>query len=48
MCWKEELRGLVFGLTETPKDDARNWYERPLPLACVVAVALVALNIWFW
>jgi SSS family solute:Na+ symporter len=43
-----ELRGLVYGLTELPKDDERNWYERPLPLACVVGVALLLLNIWFW
>ena len=44
----EELRGLVYGLTEMPKDTERNWYQRPLPLACVVGVVLVALNLWFW
>jgi len=44
----EELRGLVYGLTATPKDDARNWYERPLPLAGVVGLILLALNLWFW
>jgi SSS family solute:Na+ symporter len=44
----EELRGLVYGLTETPADDARNWYQRPLPLACVAGVALLLLNLWFW
>jgi SSS family solute:Na+ symporter len=43
-----ELRGLVYGLTEMPKDDARNWWERPLPLACVVGAVLLLLNIWFW
>jgi len=44
----EELRGLVYGLTATPKDDARNWYERPLPLAVGVGLILAALNLWFW
>jgi SSS family solute:Na+ symporter len=43
-----ELRGLVYGLTELPKDEGKNWYERPLPLACVVGVALLLLNVWFW
>jgi hypothetical protein len=31
-----------------PKDDERNWYERPLPLACVVGAVLLLLNLWFW
>jgi solute:Na+ symporter, SSS family len=44
----EELRGLVYGLTEMPTDDERNWYQRPLPLACVVGAVLVGLNLWFW
>jgi SSS family solute:Na+ symporter len=43
-----ELRGLVYGLTDLPKDEGKNWYERPLPLACLVAVALLMLNLWFW
>ena len=45
---ESELRGLVYGLTELPKDEQRKWYERPLPLACVVGAALLLLNIWFW
>ncbi len=43
-----ELRGLVYGLTEMPKDEECNWWERPLPLACVVGVVLLLLNLWFW
>ena len=43
-----DLRGLVYGLTELPKDDERNWYQRPLPLACVVGGVLLLLNLWFW
>jgi SSS family solute:Na+ symporter len=44
----DELRGLVYGLTDMPKDEERNWYERPLPLACVVGAILLLLNLWFW
>jgi SSS family solute:Na+ symporter len=43
-----ELRGLVYGLTEMPKDEGKSWYQRPLPLACVVGVVLALLNLWFW
>jgi SSS family solute:Na+ symporter len=43
-----DLRGLVYGLTELPKDDERTWYQRPLPLACVVGGVLLLLNLWFW
>jgi len=44
----EELRGLVYGLTEMPKDDLEAWYRRPLPLACVMGAIMLALNLWFW
>jgi SSS family solute:Na+ symporter len=43
-----ELKGLVYGLTEMPVDQGQSWYRRPLPLACVVGVALLLLNLWFW
>jgi len=43
----EELRGLVYGLTEMPTDEA-HWYQRPVTLACVAGVALLVLNLWFW
>src|SRR5262249_60283211 len=43
-----ELSGLVYGLTEMPKDEGKTWYERPLPLACVVGAVLLLLNLWFW
>jgi len=41
------LRGLVYGLTEMPSDENAPWYERPVPLAIVVAVTLVFLNLIF-
>jgi len=42
-----ELKGLVYGLTEIPRDEVA-WYRRPVPLACIVGVALVILNVLFW
>ena len=43
----EELKGLVYGLTEIPYEP-QPWYRRPGPLALVVGVALVILNLIFW
>ena len=42
-----ELKGLVYGLTELPRDEVA-WYRRPVPLAIVVGAALVILNLLFW
>jgi len=44
---ESELRNLVYGLTELPHETAP-WYKRPAPLAMIVVVALVILNILFW
>jgi SSS family solute:Na+ symporter len=44
----EEMRGLVMGLTDIPTDAHEPWFRRPGPLAVVVGVAAVILNIWFW
>ncbi len=43
-----ELHNLVYGLTEIPHDPGLPWYQRPLALALVVIIALVALNFLFW
>jgi SSS family solute:Na+ symporter len=43
-----ELHNLVYGLTDIPHDAHLPWYKRPLPLAAVVIVALVVLNLLFW
>jgi SSS family solute:Na+ symporter len=45
---EEELRGLVYGLTDLPSDALEPWYRRPLVLAAIVCVALVILNAVFW
>jgi SSS family solute:Na+ symporter len=43
-----ELRGLVFGLTETPNEPGLVWYKRPAVLAVVVGVICLLLNFLFW
>ena len=41
------LTGLVYGKAGLPKDHSNNWYNRPIPLAIIVAIALVILNLMF-
>ena len=43
-----ELHNLVYGLTDIPHDADSPWYKRPAPLAIIVVVALIALNLIFW
>ena len=43
----KELQGLVYGVTELPKDTGIAWYRRPAVLAAVVALVLLILNLWF-
>jgi len=43
-----ELVGLVYSLTERPKEDDLVWYQRPLVLGCIVLAAALVLNIIFW
>jgi SSS family solute:Na+ symporter len=44
----EELRGLVYSLTERPSDAGAPWYRRPGPLAVVVLGMTLALNVIFF
>jgi SSS family solute:Na+ symporter len=45
----DELRGLVYSLTEKPKEDANApWYTKPATLGVIVLVASLALNLYFW
>ncbi|HWK08481.1 MAG TPA: sodium:solute symporter family protein [Vicinamibacterales bacterium] len=44
----DELRGLVYSLTERPRDTSRPWYQRPATLAVAVIGASVVLNIIFF
>ncbi|HET9927304.1 MAG TPA: Na+/galactose cotransporter, partial [Rubrobacter sp.] len=43
-----ELRGLVWGLTEQKEDVEEAWYKKPWVLAVTVLAITVALNIYFW
>ncbi len=44
----QELVGLVYSLTERPKDDRLPWYQRPTVLAVIVLLAAIVLNFIFW
>ena len=44
----EELRGLVYSLTEKPKDEGEPWFRRPGPLAVVVLALTLVLNLIFF
>jgi SSS family solute:Na+ symporter len=43
-----ELRGLVYSLTERPRDAGEPWYRRPAVLAVVVLAITLALNVVFF
>jgi len=45
----EELRGLVYSLTEKPQEaPGTPWYSRPVTLGVIVLGAALVLNIIFW
>ncbi len=43
-----ELKGLVYSLTERPREDQLEWYKRPTTLAIIVLAMTTILNIIFW
>lgn len=43
-----ELKGLVYGATDIPSEQDMVFYKRPIFWAGVVAVAVVAINIYLW
>ena len=42
-----ELRGLVYSLTERPKDSGGPWYTRPVTVGVLVLAIAIAMNIVF-
>lgn len=44
----KELTGLVYSLTERPKEERLPWYQRPAILGVIVLLMTLALNIIFW
>jgi len=45
---ENELVGLVYSLTEKPKEDELVWYKRPAVLGAIVLAGALVLNIIFW
>jgi SSS family solute:Na+ symporter len=45
---ESELKGLVYSLTPRPRDEGVPLYRQPGPLALVVLLATIVLNIIFW
>jgi SSS family solute:Na+ symporter len=45
---ENELVGLVYSLTEKPKDDGGAWYVQPVTLGVIVLVLTAGLNFLFW
>jgi SSS family solute:Na+ symporter len=43
-----DLVGLVYSLTERPKDEGGAWYTRPAVVGVIVLAMTVALNFIFW
>ena len=44
---EEKLKGLVYGLTPLAHGEARAWYLRPVPLAIIVTIVCLILNLIF-
>ncbi len=44
----EELKGLVYSLTEKPKYTSEKWYKRIVPLAILLITLTIILNIIFF
>jgi len=42
-----DLHNLVYGVTDIPHEDVP-WYKRPTPVAIIVIVVLIILNVVFW
>ena len=45
---ERELAGLVYSLTERPKEAKLPWYQRPAILGVIVLIMTLVLNIIFW
>lgn len=43
-----ELKGLVYSLTEKPKDAGGKWYQRVVPLGLILLLITIILNIIFF
>ncbi|MBM3404228.1 MAG: Na+/galactose cotransporter, partial [Bacteroidetes bacterium] len=44
----DELRGLVYSLTERPGEVGVKWFSKPAVLAVIILLIAIILNIFFW
>jgi len=44
----EELKGLVYSLTEKVREPDQAWYATPAFLGTLLLIACFGLNIYFW
>jgi SSS family solute:Na+ symporter len=44
----EELRGLVYALTQVPREENTSWLHRPVIWGVTALAILVVLQIIFW
>lgn len=44
----EELRGLVYSLTEKPSSEGNKWYQKVAPLGILLLIVTILLNILFF
>jgi SSS family solute:Na+ symporter len=45
---ESELHNLVYGVTDIPHQRPVPWYQRPAPLAVIVAAVLIIMNAIYW
>jgi SSS family solute:Na+ symporter len=45
---EKELVGLVYSLTEKPRDTSVVWYRRISTVGAAVLLLTIGLNIYFW
>jgi solute:Na+ symporter, SSS family len=45
---EDDLRGLVYSLTEKQSDAGLPWYQKPATLGLLILTAVAALNVIFW
>lgn len=43
-----ELKGLVYSLTDRPKQTEKQWWKQPMPIGAVVLAITLILNLMFW
>lgn len=44
----QDLVGLVWSLTERPREEGLRWWQRPGPLGAGVLALVLLLNLLFW